>query len=170
MNMGRIRRIERKLRHDEIQALAELMGKSSNREWWGSDVGELSSAKQAIEFDISIDRIVKKPIPDLPEDTQPYLLEVGEVLRIGFETCFMSHSVVSGEFPSSRVHVVFAVRPSAQGGFEDLTNARWAIAFHWSGEAMAVSEDLDPPQWDSVVPIYRLSALAEAEEQYESAP
>jgi hypothetical protein len=116
---------------------------------------------RAVEFDIGIDQIVRPPtFEGMPDRQRHYDLEIGALVRIVFELCFMDDSVVEGRFPGDRVLVAFAARQTACG-WEDIRANRMPVSFRWIGQRMNI---VDGPKHapEDRVPIYRLWALQKA--------
>lgn len=143
----------------------ELDALTGHSDWYQFPMDDLSGVR-GLEYDVAIDGVVKYPRTDLREDYQLNVLSVGSVM-IGFEASFMAPAIVSGVFPTDHLRIAFAVRPSSEGKgrWEDATEARWAVAFHWDGNPLQVEDmapDADCPSMDHVLPAYRLRAMQQA--------
>ena len=159
-NVGSIQNHQRSITKDEVECLTsgEFLGMKN----------KVSSDVCVLEFNIYLDSITRFQVDGLRDATQLHVLRVNHV-ELGFETCFMDHSIASGSFPSEILRVAFAVRPVAGSNenWIDATGANWAIAFHWHGDAIEIIDgDMkDVTGYNDILPIYRLWAIQQAKRQ-----
>ncbi len=158
--MGDIRSNLREITKQEIDAIAR------RSEWYGIETAD-SADVRLLEFDLGLDSVVSYPAGSLPKDIHLHVLNVGSI-RIGFEISFMQWAFVTGSFPTDRLRVGFAVRPSSEQAkkWEDASGANWAVSFCWEGNPLRAEEmpqDSWPDQIDDILPVYRLWAIQQAE-------
>ncbi|MCG3136727.1 MAG: hypothetical protein HJJLKODD_00563 [Phycisphaerae bacterium] len=122
-------------------------------------------SNHALEFDIGIEDIRKVPCNYLSKEKQAYFLNISSALNIGFELCFMDRSVVLGSFPKNKVRVAFAVQNQNNERWRDISSGGFPVLFDWYGELIEIHTLTTKPDWDKIVPIYRLEALLKAIQQ-----
>jgi hypothetical protein len=142
--MGSIRRTVRPLTTAERDWLLERP----------QPIAAALEAANAVEFQLTIDRVLKPPPPaGMPSDQELYLLEIGPSQALGFEYCFMNGALVDGSFPSQRVQIAFA---------ESRLNES-AVSFSWSGQQLAIQPVADsPPVNTMLLSVFRGDWLDEA--------
>jgi len=161
--MGRIEYCERELTHQE----EEQYKKIAKKRFFKADLRPLQTAT-VLEFYLIIDRITKpENVLHLPDPILLYLFELGSNLKICYELCFMDRCTVIGTFPANQIKVAFVVQNSETNDWQDVTPGRWAISYNWIGspaEIIDVPYDFDA---DELVPIYRLSNMLDAANNFQ---